>query len=570
MDNAQQAAPVQRDRFETFRPLLDFIYSGEGGYTASNRGTERVDGRQRIIGSTQQTTRSVGGQNLSLDQMTIGQIMQFQSLPRDDPNRLFAVGAPQIIPGTMIQILPALRAEGINENTVFTPEVQDRIAVQLMISKQPALGDYLMGRSDDIDAAMDAFAAEWASVPNRITGRSNYENSGNSARHTVEEVRDALIQARIGFNGMAAGAQLQQPTMLPQSPVAAEQFTTPAGLAVPLVTGLEAPQFPAPRRPRRPRRGAAEAAPNALAQGQESPGRQQPQSEPGRPRVRQALTNFFNRFFGDESAAQTGQLPSMANFQPSENPVPAGPPMQPAAPMEPSPMPASRTPYSSSVFAPVATPQRPTPSYAMGGFVGPGGQPIMPAGLSTQTAPPEVGMDVTPEQIDQTVNQTMQANPQMVQQVQQLIMESVQSGETTMEELNTLGQMAQAALQDPNLYPQLRQLAIREGLATQEDIPPQFDPALITVMLVAVRAVKDATAQQPPTPQPIQSMAMGGAVVPISKKQSIDPRHDEPVIAELEKGEYVIPKNVVEMKGREFFDSLIAKYDPANAKGAKS
>jgi hypothetical protein len=374
--------------------------------------------------------------------------------------------------------------------------------------------------------------------------------------------------ARNAFIGTFSN-NLTQPEAVARSPDVEEQFTTPAGLAVPLVTGLEAPQFPAPRRPRRPRRGAAEAAPNALAQGQESPGRQQPQSEPGRPRVRQALTNFFNRFFGDESAAQTGQLPSMANFQPSENPVPAGPAMQPAAPMEQAPM-MTRPPYSSSVFAPVAAPARPTPSYAMGGFVGPGGQPIMPAGLSTRTAPPEVGMDVTPEQIDQTVNQTMQANPQMVQQVQQLIMESVQSGETTMEELNTLGQMAQAALQDPNLYPQLRQLAIREGLATQEDIPPQFDPALITVMLVAVRAVKDATAQQPPTPQPIQSMAMGGAVVPISKKQSIDPRHDEPVIAELEKGEYVIPKNVVEMKGREFFDSLIAKYDPANAKGAKS
>lgn len=200
------------------------------------------------------------------------------------------------------------------------------------------------------------------------------------------------------------------------------------------------------------------------------------------------------------------------------------------------------------------------PSYAQGGYVGPSGQPVVPAGLSTASAPPEMGMDITPEQIDMTVNQAMQNNPQMVEQVRMAIMEAMQTGELTMQELNTLGQMAQAAMQDPNLYPQLRQMAIREGLAGEEDIPPQFDPALISVMLVAIRSMRGVEGMQ--APQAPQSFAMGGAVIPISKANSVDKRHDDPVIAELEQGEYVIPKKIVQMKGQEFFDNMLKKYSP--------
>jgi hypothetical protein len=49
------------------------------------------------------------------------------------------------------------------------------------------------------------------------------------------------------------------------------------------------------------------------------------------------------------------------------------------------------------------------------------------------------------------------------------------------------------------------------------------------------------------------SMAKGGAVPP-SKK------NDGSVLINAHEGEYVIPANVVKMKGKEFFDSLVEKY----------
>jgi hypothetical protein len=49
------------------------------------------------------------------------------------------------------------------------------------------------------------------------------------------------------------------------------------------------------------------------------------------------------------------------------------------------------------------------------------------------------------------------------------------------------------------------------------------------------------------------SMAKGGEV-PMSKKR------DGSVLINAHEGEYVIPANVVKMKGKEFFDSLVEKY----------
>jgi hypothetical protein len=54
----------------------------------------------------------------------------------------------------------------------------------------------------------------------------------------------------------------------------------------------------------------------------------------------------------------------------------------------------------------------------------------------------------------------------------------------------------------------------------------------------------------------IPSMAKGG-MTPDSKKA------DGSVLINAHEGEYVVPKRVVEMKGREFFDSLLEKYKDA-------
>jgi muramidase (phage lysozyme) len=161
--------------------ILDFIGTGEGTYTSTNKGTVN----DKIVGTNHNTV--VNGKRL--DQATIGEVLEAQN--RGD---LFAVGKYQFIPSTFAMVL---KESGVSPDTVFSPEVQDRLAMQLLIgSKRPRLAAYLSGKSDDITAAMLDFSKEWASVPNPNTGKSYYEGSGNKASHTVEETRAILERAR--------------------------------------------------------------------------------------------------------------------------------------------------------------------------------------------------------------------------------------------------------------------------------------------------------------------------------------------------------------------------------------
>jgi LysM repeat protein len=160
--------------------ILDFISKGEGGYNSSNRGTIKNE----IVGSTSDTI--INGK--PLEQSTISEIMAAQA------DGLFAVGRYQFIPSTLAI---AVKEAGISEDTVFTPAVQDRLGLQLLLgSKRPALSAYLKGDSEDIKAAMLDFAKEWASVPDPDTNKSYYEGTGNKAKHTVEETTAILQSAR--------------------------------------------------------------------------------------------------------------------------------------------------------------------------------------------------------------------------------------------------------------------------------------------------------------------------------------------------------------------------------------
>lgn len=170
--------------------VLKFISSGEGGYESSNRGTSNNE----IIGSTNNTVR--GGKPLS--KMTLGEIKGYQRIKDpNNPNRLFAVGAYQITPEAMDA---AMKAAGVNDNTIFTADVQDRMGLGLLLgTKRPKLAAYIKGESDDINTAMLEFAKEFASVPDPSTGKSYYAGSGNKAQHTVAETREALQRAREAY-----------------------------------------------------------------------------------------------------------------------------------------------------------------------------------------------------------------------------------------------------------------------------------------------------------------------------------------------------------------------------------
>ena len=63
-------------------------------------------------------------------------------------------------------------------------------------------------------------------------------------------------------------------------------------------------------------------------------------------------------------------------------------------------------------------------------------------------------------------------------------------------------------------------------------------------------------------PQPTQVMEPGGVLIGPSHKEGGIPTKIAGVNnAEMEGGEYVIPKKIVAAKGTEFFDKMLAQYE---------
>jgi hypothetical protein len=199
----------------------------------------------------------------------------------------------------------------------------------------------------------------------------------------------------------------------------------------------------------------------------------------------------------------------------------------------------------------------PMPSFQEGGMIGPGGMPIRPGaggapGLAQPGAP---AGEVSSQQLQMEAQRFVQQNPQQFQQIQMALQQAIQSGEVTPQELNTVVQMATVALQNPEMYPQLRAMAIQQGLATEQDLSPQYDRGLLFVLLLVGQSMQGGMGAVAPGQQPMRSMAKGGALPQKSANA------DGSIPIKAHEGEYVIPANVVRMKGVEFFDKLVQQYN---------
>tara|TARA_R100001440_G_scaffold22358_1_gene36532 strand:+ start:1358 stop:2185 length:828 start_codon:yes stop_codon:yes gene_type:complete len=187
--------------------------------------------------------------------------------------------------------------------------------------------------------------------------------------------------------------------------------------------------------------------------------------------------------------------------------------------------------------------------------------PTPPAGLQPQM--PQGPMN--PAMMDGQINQTMSQNPEMVARIRAAIEAGIQSGELDANELNTIIQLARTVQQNPAMYPQIRQMAIQRGIIPAEEIPEQYDEGLITAIIMAAKAMEadvQIEGAEMMQPQPTQMMNEGGVLVGPSHAQGGIPVKVAGVNnAEMEGGEYVIPKNVVKAKGTEFFDKMLKQYE---------
>jgi len=146
-------------------------------------------------------------------------------------------------------------------------------------------------------------------------------------------------------------------------------------------------------------------------------------------------------------------------------------------------------------------------------------------------------------------------------------------------------QLAEVVLQNPDMYPQMRQFAIQRGLIPAEDIPEQYDQGLVIAIIIAAKAMK-ADVQL----EDVQMNPEVGQVAPMQGAQMQQPMQQPPEMAtggllqgashanggvpikmkgggmiEAEGGEYIIPKHIVAQKGTEFFDKLIGKDNKGTA-----
>jgi len=241
--------------------------------------------------------------------------------------------------------------------------------------------------------------------------------------------------------------------------------------------------------------------------------------------------------------------------------------------------PTSGTPRAAGLSGGMNSASTFAPSYQQGGMIGPGGMPDMSGaggmggmgvGVSEQAV--SQGGAMSPQMLEMQVNQFISQNPQQVEQIRAAMMQAMQTGEITQQELNMIVQLATVAAQNPEMYPYIRKFAIQNGISTEQDLSPQYDQGLIFTILVAARALQADLGGQNMMQGGSPAMAGGPEIsaaqvssgaIPSMAKGGMTPDSKKPdgsVLINAHEGEYVVPANVVKMKGKEFFDSLVEKY----------
>lgn len=116
----------------------------------------------------------VGGKSLpELTEMTVAQVLEYQSGMRAQGHESTAVGKYQIIQGTLRGLL---QRGVVNPDDVFNASTQDKLAVALMQGR--GLDKYESGKIP-ADVFADNLAKEWASLPT-ATGQSYYAGTGSN------------------------------------------------------------------------------------------------------------------------------------------------------------------------------------------------------------------------------------------------------------------------------------------------------------------------------------------------------------------------------------------------------
>jgi len=169
-----------------YTPLLNLIGNAEG--TDKGRGYNETYAYGRWTGS-----RNLTGMTLSeIQALQKDMIAQQAAQGLDKDHRSSALGRYQINLGTLRDLMQQL---GLTGSELFTPELQDRLAAQLIKTR---------------GGTQNGLASIWASLPRSDTELSWYAGIGQNASVSSAQVQNALAQARqmptVGAQATARGA----------------------------------------------------------------------------------------------------------------------------------------------------------------------------------------------------------------------------------------------------------------------------------------------------------------------------------------------------------------------------
>lgn len=144
-----------------------------------------------------------------LSQYTIGEVIQFQSNPRNSNGQLWATGRYQIIPSTLKGEVTNLK---IPYSQKYDNKTQDQLGIGLLLARTNAR-NYLTQKVDDnktnLEKASLDVAKIWSSVgvPYAMQGskqaisknQSYYTGGGDKASVKTEDVQEALKKLRKSY-----------------------------------------------------------------------------------------------------------------------------------------------------------------------------------------------------------------------------------------------------------------------------------------------------------------------------------------------------------------------------------
>jgi hypothetical protein len=128
-----------------------------------------------------------------LSGMTVAQVLEWQKMNRAAGARSTAAGRYQIINKTLLSLVAQL---GVDPETKFDAATQDLLGSELL--RQRGFDKWSAGEIDDARFAT-SLSKEWASFPNPVTGKSNYDGDGlNKHQISTDAVFGVLASVRGG------------------------------------------------------------------------------------------------------------------------------------------------------------------------------------------------------------------------------------------------------------------------------------------------------------------------------------------------------------------------------------